>query len=319
MNCPKCHGESFKKCGKGRKNQQRFQCLGCGKKFSVGAPLAGSRTPIDKAAQALRMLLEGVSVRATERVTGIKRDTILRFVVKAGEDCQRFLAEAVRNVPVNDVEVDDIWGFCGMKERTRQRLNRGEEFGDVWTFIGIERTTKLVLAFHVGKRNGKSCHHFTRKLGKATDGAFQLTTDGFPPYQHTMNQFADRGGSYALMVKIYRQVEGQPVGKYSPGEIRGIKIEPQYGNPARERICTSMIERLNLSCRMGNRRMTRLTNGHSKKWANHEAMMALFFAFYNYCRKHESLRTTPAVAAGIASEPWTLERLLTEAAKTIAA
>lgn len=318
MNCPKCQSEHSKKCGKGRKGEQRFKCLDCGKKYGEPVALDGSRTPIEKAAQALAMLLEGMSVRATMRLTGLDKNTILRLMAQAGEQCQKFMAEAVRNVPVNDVEVDEQWGFCGMKEKTRQRLNRGEEFGDCWTYIGIERTSKLVLAFHVGKRNAHSCHYFARKLSKATDGAFQLTTDGFAPYQHTMGEFAQRGGSFAVLIKVYAQLDKAATGRYSPGEITAIKVEPQYGNPDQRRICTSMVERMNLSCRMNVRRQTRLTNAHSKKWANHEAMLSLFFAWYNFCRKHQTIKTTPAVAAGIAQEPWTLERLLTEAAKTLA-
>ena len=234
-------------------------------------------------------------------------------MIEAGEKCRAFLEKTVRNVVVNEVQCDEVWGFVAMKEKTRLRLDRPEAFGDVWCFTAIERHTKLILTWHVGKRTPTDTAIFADNLYFATQGKFQLTTDGYTPYRTAIPAIlGGRGIDYATLVKVYGESEDSSR-RYSPATITGTIETPLMGEPEEDRICTSHVERSNKTLRMQIRRMTRLTDGHSKKWENHEAAMAFFFAYYNFCRVHGTLKSTPAKAAGLTSETWSLDRLLAEA------
>jgi len=269
------------------------------------------RLPLDRALAVLQLILEGMSVRSAERVTGIHRDTILKLLVLAGTRCQERMKNIIRNVPVEDVQADEIWGFCFKKEKNRWNHEKDVyEIGDAWYFVGIERSTKLVLAWHLGKRDPESTYKFIGKLRYATgDQRFQLTTDGLALYKPAVSLLLRGCADYAQLVKIYSSPsEGEQ--RYSPGDVVEAGPVPVMGLPRRERICTSHIERQNLSIRMGMRRMTRLTNGFSKKWANLEAAYALWFAYYDWCRKHQTLRVTPAMESGLTDHQWTIQELL---------
>jgi IS1 family transposase len=274
------------------------------------------RIDVDKAAFALRLLLEGMSIRATERMTGLHRDTLCDLVATAGENCAAFLTKTIHNVESAEVEVDELWGFVGCKQRTCERNGYGPEFGDAYCFVGIDRNTKLILTYHVAKRDNEGTATFIRKLRKAVAGRPQLSSDGWAAYKPTISFTFWQGVDYAQIIKTYGPSPESvgPQRRYSPAQIIKIARKEVFGEPDMDRLCTSHVERMNLSIRMGLRRMTRLTNGHSKKWENHEAMLSLYFAWFNFVRKHQTLKTTPAVAAGLASEPWSIERLLTEAA-----
>ena len=264
---------------------------------------------------AIGLLLEGTSIRALERQLGINRNTIISNMIEAGENCREFFNKTVRNVQCEDVQADEIWGFVGMKEKTRQRLDRPECFGDVWCFTAIERHTKLILTWHVGKRTPTDTAIFADNLYFATQGRFQLTTDGFTPYRTAIPAiFTGRSISYATLVKVYGESE-EGTRRYSPARILGTIETPLMGEPDEERICTSHVERSNKTLRMQIRRLTRLTDAHSKKWENHEAAMAMFFAYYNFCRVHGTIKMTPAQKSGLTTETWSLERLLEEAAR----
>jgi IS1 family transposase len=202
-----------------------------------------------------------------------------------------------------------------MKEKTRVYLNREECYGDVWCFTAIERHTKLILTWHVGKRTPEDTAIFAEKLYHATQGRFQLTTDGYTPYRPVIREtFNGRGIDYATLVKVYGESEDSSR-RYSPSEMVGTTETAIMGAPEENRICTSHVERSNKTLRMQIRRLTRLTDAHSKKWENHEAAMALFFAYYNFCRRHMTIKMTPAQRAGLTTETWTLERLLAEASR----
>jgi IS1 family transposase len=263
----------------------------------------------------LRLLLEGNSIRSLERTFGVHRDTIINAMVTAGKKCERFLRAKIVGVQVNDVQVDEIWGFVGMKEKTRLRLNAAEVFGDVWCFTAIERHTKLLLTWHIGKRTPYSTACIVENLKRATAAQrFQITTDGFGAYQWLIPGVLGDRVDYATMIKVY----GKPTGddhRYSYPEVIGTIEKPVCGMPEEERICTSHVERSNKTLRMQIRRMTRLTDGHSKKWENHEAAMAFFFAYYNFCRVHSTIKMTPAQASGLTQETWSLDRLLSEASR----
>lgn len=265
----------------------------------------------DKALMCLNLLVEGNSIRSTERITGVHRDTILDLLLVMGEKCERLGEQRIRNLSVRDVQCDETWGFVGMKQKMKNFLGfESNELGDAYCFIAIERHTKLILAWHLGQRNRPNTIAFTEKLERATSGGFQISTDGFAPYRDAI--VYSLGGhlvDFAQIVKVYAASrEGEQ--RYSPAEVVDCVKTPIFGNPDLARVCTSHIERQNLTVRMSMRRMTRLTNAFSKKWLNHKAAYALYFAHYNFCRVHSTLRVTPAMESGITDHVWTLAELL---------
>ncbi len=234
---------------------------------------------------------------------------MLNILVLASERCERLLGKKIRNVPVKDVQADEIWSFIQKKEK-QCGPDDDPNFGDAYCFVAIERNTKLVLNFALGKRDQATTDAFIEGLRLATSAKeFQATTDGFICYTSAMeNTLSDRV-NYAQLIKVYRATpEGER--RYSPAEVVSTETVIGIGNPDPKRICTSHVERQNLSMRMGIRRFTRLTNAFSKKWENHWAAVCVWFAFYNFCRIHQSLRITPAMAAGITDHVWELKELV---------
>jgi transposase-like protein/IS1 family transposase len=312
-----CLHPQTKKHGRDRNRNQRHRCVLCGVTW-IDKPvraLGDMRLPPKQGALCVKLLMEGMSIRSTERLTGVNRNTIMHLLEVVGEQCQRFWEAKMRDIPARDVQCDELWGFVGMKEKTRKRLSRPRAaFGDCYCYLAIERHTKLVLAWHVANREGVETDVFVDKLHDAvrpTDRP-QVTTDGYMPYRKAIpNAFYDNV-DFAQLVKIYTGTK--ETGHYSPGVISQIRKHIVSGEPDDAQVCTSHAERVNLTIRMSIRRMTRLTNGFSKKWENHEAHFAVFFVWYNFCRKHQTLGTTPAVASGIADAPWTVERMLEEIA-----
>ncbi|WP_207901342.1 DDE-type integrase/transposase/recombinase [Acidipila rosea] len=259
----------------------------------------------------LQLLLEGMSVRSVERVTGIHRDTILRLLTLAGERCQRLMHERIKEIEVRDVQADEIWGYVYKKEGHKWEHEKTvQQIGDCWCYAAIERETKLILAYHIGKRDVPSTDKFIYKLALATgQGRYQLTTDGWKAYVRAVQIYLGSRVHFAQLVKVYgASREGEQ--RCSPAEVVDAVPSIVSGNPDRDRICTSHVERQNLSIRMGMRRMTRLTNGFSKKWENLEAAYALWFAYYNFCRRHQTLRVTPAMEQGLTDNVWTVGELV---------
>ncbi len=265
--------------------------------------------PQEKAVLTLQLLTEGNSIRSTERITNLDRNTIMSLLVRAGERSAQMMKRKIEYLDVKDVEADEIWGFVGKKEG-HKTLTDGPELGDAYCFVAMERNTKLVLAHHLGKRSKKSTEEFINKLRYATsEKRFQFTTDGFKPYVDATHMILGNRVDFAQLIKVYGAPrEGEQ--RYSPGEVVEAVPVRIYGKPDPKRICTSHIERQNLSIRMGMRRMTRLTNGFSKKWENLEAAYSLWFAYYNFCRVHKTLRVTPAMESGITDHIWTIAELI---------
>ena len=313
MTCHNCNS-LCKRFGKHRNGLQRFRCNQCSKTFTEEhtRPLDDMRLPLDRAVSILQLLLEGMSIRSAERITGVHRDTILRLLVLAGERCQRLMSEKIKNLEVRDVEVDEIWGYVFKKEGHKwDHEQNNVEIGDAYCFVAMERNTKLVLTHYLGKRTAASTDQFISRLALATTPArrYQLTSDGFAPYKPAVKSFLRGRVDFAQLVKVYaNNREGEQ--RYSPAEVVDSVPEKVMGNPDSDRICTSHIERQNLSIRMGMRRMTRLTNAFSKKWENLQAAYALWFAYYNFCRVHKTLRITPAMEAGIASSQLSISQLI---------
>lgn len=312
---PNCQHETSKKHGRDKFRRQRFRCLACGATFTRSQkPLGDSRLPKERAIFCLKLLLEGMSIRATSRLTETDKNAITDLVVTIGQRCKRFLKSRIHGVPVAEVECDEMWGFIGCKEKNRERLRRGEEFGDCYAYVAMERNTKLVLTYHVDKRSSEGTWEFIDNLFFATSGRFQVSTDGYGPYQSAIPLIFKFAVDYAQVIKRFGGVDSEDRRRYSPAQMVKTHITYGCGKPDLERACTSHSERLNLSIRMGIRRLTRLTNAHSKKWENHDAMLGLYFAWYNFCKVHSTIKTTPAVEQGLTDHVWTIEELLAEVA-----
>jgi transposase-like protein/IS1 family transposase len=309
VTCHNCRTDC-RKFGK-RQGRQRYQCQECRKVFTDARDntLDGMYLPVEKAEMVLRMLLEGNSVSSVERMTEVHHGTILKLLVLAGEKCERIMATKIVNVKVDDVEADEVWSFIGKKEK-RVRPADDQNLGDCYTFVAIERNTKLVLNIAMGKRNQRTTDAFIEGVRHATaHGRFQITTDGFAPYRSAITTTLHDRCDFAQLIKVYRSPQDGEK-RYSPAEVQSVEVVPIMGQPDPKRICTSIIERSNLSLRMQNRRFTRLTNAFSKKWENHWASAALFYCWYNFGRIHTSLRCTPAMAAGISDHVWSVRDLL---------
>ncbi|MDP8981060.1 MAG: hypothetical protein M3O35_10760 [Acidobacteriota bacterium] len=309
MTCHNCRTEC-RKFGK-RKDRQRYQCSQCGKVFTAArdSTLDGMYLPVEKAEMVLRLLLEGSSVATIHRVTGVHHGTILKLLVQCGEKCEKIMADKVRNVEVRDVECDELWAFIGKKQK-RVKPTDDQNLGDCYTFVAIERHSKLVLNIAMGKRDQLTTDAFIEGVRHATTGKhFQITTDGFAPYRSAITTTLHDRCDFAQLIKVYR-APSDGEARYSPADVASVEVVPVMGHPDPERICTSIVERSNLSTRMSVRRFTRLTNAFSKKWENHWAAVVVWFTFYNFCRVHKSLRVTPAMEAGIASHVWTVRELL---------
>jgi IS1 family transposase len=268
---------------------------------------------MDKQRAAIQALIEGNSIRSTERMIGIHRDTIMRLLLRVGDGCVRFLDKQIRNVQADKVQVDEIWTYVFKKQAKISLDEHAAGMGDQYVFVGIDADTKLVINHLVGKRDGASAYNFMRDLRERVHGRIQLTTDGFKPYINAVDDTFGTEVDYAQLIKIY----GQPTGMsaqsrnwYEPVRVTGAIPMSVMGRPQARNISTSFVERQNLTMRMQMRRFTRLTNGFSKKLDNLKAHIALHFAHYNFVRVHQTLRVTPAMAANLTDRVWELEELL---------
>jgi transposase-like protein/IS1 family transposase len=313
MACGTCKVEA-KRFGVNRNGTLRFRCPKCRKTFSEPRKsLIGPMTvPTEKLLAILNLFIEGTSVRSTERLTGVHRDTILKVLVSAGAKCEKLMGRLIVNVPVKDVECDEIWGFIQKKEGHKAPEEAHDNsIGDAYCFVAIERNTKLVLNFALGRRDTATTQIFIEGLRAATaHHRFQITCDAFRPYVPAISDTLGDRVSFAQLIKVYGTKEEGREARYSPSQIVDTEAVPVFGNPDPSRICTSIVERQNLTIRMQMRRLTRLTNGFSKKWENLWAAYCLHFAYYNFCRIHRSLRVTPAMEAGITDHVWDLAELL---------
>ena len=314
MNCSACATEC-KKFGKHRNGLQRFRCPHCRKTYTeqhkrLFDPM---NVPEEKALLAIQLLVEGTSIRTAERITGLHRDTIIRLLVLAGERCIAVMDTMMRDLRCKRIQSDEIWTFVAKKEK-HVRVDDPEEMGDAWVFVAIDPETKLVPAFTVGKRDRNTTHAFLRSIQErlAEEHRFQLSTDGFHFYRRGVEDVFAGQADFAQVVKLYGDVgQHDAAGRYSPAPIVETIIKIRDGRPDPAHISTSHVERQNLTMRMAIRRFTRLTNAFSKKRDNLKAACALHFAYYNFCRIHQTLRCTPAMEAGIVQRIWTLRDLLT--------
>lgn len=251
-----------------------------------------------------------MSIRAISRLTGLHKNTILSLMFTAADKASQNL-EAIRNLRPRYLQCDEIWCFVGKKAR-RVRKDDPPDLGDQWVFVALDEETKLIPHFEIGKRTRETTEHFLTGLRwKMAEDRFQITTDGYHFYRSIQSIFAGRS-DFAQLVKLfgdYGQHDG-PDARYSPPRISEVISKIVDGRPDSDHICTSHVERSNLSMRMHLRRFTRLTNAYSKKLENLKAAVTLYFAWYNFVKIHQSLRVTPAMAAGLTNHVWSIAELL---------
>lgn len=269
-----------------------------------------NKLPLAKRTQILAMLCEGSSMRSISRVADVSINTVASLLAQAGEACLAIHNEEVRNVPAKRVQCDEIWSFCYSKQANVKTAKAApEEAGDVWTWTAIDADSKLIVSYLVGGRDAGYATEFMYDLVDRLSNRVQLTTDGHRAYLEAVSDAFDDRVDYAQLVKLYGNTIAAP-GRYSPAACIGARKRTVTGLPAIEHVSTSYVERQNLTMRMSMRRFTRLTNAFSKKLDNHIHALALYFAFYNFCRIHKTLRMSPAMAAGITDRLWSLEDIV---------
>lgn len=249
-------------------------------------------------------------MRSISRVVDVSINTVSKLLVEAGEACLSIHNETVRDVKASRIQCDEIWSFCHAKQKNVATAKAAPEgAGDVWTWTAIDADTKLMVSYFVGDRGAESAMILMDDLRARLANRVQLTTDGHRAYLEAVEGAFGADVDYAQLVKLYGPTATAP-GRYSPAECIGARKVRREGNPDYAHVSTSHVERMNLSIRMQNRRFTRLTNAFSKKLDNHIHALALYFAFYNFCRIHKTLRVTPAMAAGITDRLWSLDDIV---------
>jgi transposase-like protein/IS1 family transposase len=313
MTCVRCQHQTCKKFGYYSKRRvQRWRCTSCSATFADPTAPAYVRpahsTDPEKFAQAITLMLEGMSIRAISRFTGLHKQTILSLMNTAAEKARALLDSKVQNISPRYVQLDEMWGFIHTRH-PNLRDDDPAEWGSTMLWLAIDSETKLLISHHVGARNGISAHAFVRDLRKHTNGRYQVTSDQYNGYVGAMREHFGRNVDFGQLYKIYGKIRTD--NWYGSGHVLGSVPRVKIGRPDYSRISTSHIERANLSVRMHLRRLTRLTNAFSKSLDNHKAAITLYVAFYNFCRGHQTHKgASPAMAAGLTDHVWSIAELL---------
>lgn len=256
-------------------------------------------------------LFEGNSIRATVRLAGVAKNTVVKLLAEVGQVCAEYQDKSFRNLHCKRIQCDEIWSFCYAMDKNVPTDKRGQfGFGDVWTWTALCADTKLVPCWRVGGRSARDARAFISDLASRLANRIQLTTDGHRVYLDAVESAFGSEIDYAMLVKMYGNDPRESEARYSPADCIGAMATPITEKPNPRHISTSFVERQNLTMRMSMRRFTRLTNGFSKKLENHQQALALYLMFYNFCRVHQTLRVTPAMEAGISDHVWTLEEVV---------
>jgi IS1 family transposase len=269
-----------------------------------------NRLDSTRRAQVVRCLIEGASIRSTVRMAGVAKNTVQKLLLELGAACSRYQNEAMRDLRCERLQCDEIWSFIFAKEKNvRPGAAERQVAGSVWTWTAIDADSKLIPCWLIGLRDAGCATEFMQDLASRLSKRVQLTTDGLKVY---INAIADSFGGdidYAVLHKVYG-MERPDSARYSPATCIGCEKKTVIGDPDLKHISTSYVERANLSMRMSMRRFTRLTNGFSKKIENHTAAVSLYFMWYNFGRVHQTLKTTPAVKAGVADHVWSVDEIV---------
>ncbi|HWN42142.1 MAG TPA: IS1 family transposase [Thermoanaerobaculia bacterium] len=269
-----------------------------------------NRMDTKRRAAIVAALVEGVGIRSTCRMTGASKGAVTRLISELGPACAAYMDQAFHDLPCSVLEVDEIWAFCYAKSKNVPSDKKGTfGFGDVWTFTAICADTKLIPSYMVGPRDGGTATEFCQDLAGRLAGRAQITSDGLKIYEGAMADAFGGDVDFAMLQKIYAAAPGGET-RYSPAECIGCQKQAISGSPDPKRVSTSYVERANLSMRMGLRRYTRLTNGHSKKLENHCAALAIYFMHYNFARIHSTIRCSPAMAAGVTPHLWSIAEIV---------
>jgi IS1 family transposase len=257
-----------------------------------------------KRAQVLGAICEGNSIRSVTRMFGVGKNTVARLLLAAGAACAQYQDKALRNLTCKRLQCDEIWSFCYAKDKNIPEERRGEfGVGSVWTWMALDADTKLIVSWMVGDRDAGSAHQFMKDLAGRLSHRVQLTTDGHAAYLSAVENNFGSDIDYAMLVKIYGAARDTEA-RYSPAECIGCTRKEITGKPDSKHVSTSYVERQNLTMRMHNRRFTRLTNAFSKRIDHHVAAISLHFMYVNFVRIHQTLRVTPAMAAGVTDRLW---------------
>lgn len=277
-----------------------------------------NRLSTEQRARIVSCLCEGMSIRATVRVTGAAKNTITKLLVDLGQACSEYQDAWLVDLPCTRIECDEIWSFCYAKQKNVPKAHRGEYgYGDVWTWTAICADTKLVPTWLVGERTAFDAEVFMRDLASRLPHRVQLTTDSLTTYRDAVDTAFGSEIDYAMLHKIFETPAlPEDQRRYSPAICTGIELRVIQGQPNLAKASTSYVERQNLTMRMGMRRFTRLTNGFSRKIENLAHAVSLHYMHYNFARAHATLTkanngrsTTPAMAAGVANHVWTCHEI----------
>lgn len=270
-----------------------------------------NKLSVEKRAQIIGCLVEGMSIRGTVRITGAANNTVSKLLVDLGNACSDYQDKVMRDLPCKRLQFDEIWSFVYSKQKNVPEEHQGE-YGDVWTWVALDADTKLVPSWLVGERTLVDATAFVSDVALRLRGKVQLTTDGYKPYLYAIEQTFGGDIDYAVLHKLYG-AEPEQQKRYSPASCIGTEARVIVGDPDLAHVSTSYVERQNLTMRMGMRRFTRLTNAFSEKAENLAHAVSLHFMYYNFARPHKSLsnpyKTTPAMAAGITDHVWILEEI----------
>lgn len=271
-----------------------------------------NKLSIERRIAVIRCLVEGNSIRSTVRITGVAKNTVTKLLVDLGRACFAYQNDMLRDLKCERVQCDEIWSFVGCKEKNVPDEKRDETgIGDVWTWTALDPDTKLILSWYIGNRDVESAYEFMSDVSERLANRVQLTTDGHRAYLSAVRDVFESDIDYAMLVKLYgNDPQGQGQRSYSPSACIGAKKVAISGKPNSQHVSTSMVERSNLTMRMNMRRFTRLTNAFSKKFENHCCAISLHFMYYNFGRVHQTLKTSPAVRAGIANHVWSIEEIV---------
>ena len=296
MKCRICTATCVK-FGRTKNGTQKYRCKPCRKVYVPPRRRVGSMLiPFERAQLAAHLLVEGCSVRSVSRLTGLRCNTVLSLLEYLGKGCDALLRKRIRGFQPSHLEIDEIWTYVCKKQK---RVKRGDPrvVGDAYCFIALDRATRLVVAWHLGKRDESSTNYFITKVRDATAGKFQISSDGFEAYPWAIATGLHDRATHGRIVKVTR-----------PG-----RVEAGFGDPDLDQTETTYVERLNGTLRQWCKRYQRVTYAFSKKWENLEHALALHFAYYNFCHVHQTLEVTPAMEAGFADEPWSVDDLVERA------